>query len=129
MSRYPHNQDYRNGRSRRNGQQHGHGRGEGYNAHHTHDEHVALSQQSGHVQAVSHHRMQLNNYLQHRFRSTRDLHISESTTGPGHALWWTVVVLFRNVEYGRGEGVTKASATELACQSALNALMQPGIGH
>ncbi|KAG1754795.1 uncharacterized protein EDB91DRAFT_1042472 [Suillus paluster] len=73
--------------------------------------------------------MQLNNYLQHRFRSTRDLQLLKSATGPEHAPRWTVVVLFRNVEYGRGEGATKASATELACQRALHALMQPGVGH
>ncbi|OAX42675.1 hypothetical protein K503DRAFT_682892 [Rhizopogon vinicolor AM-OR11-026] len=74
-------------------------------------------------------RMQLNNYLQRRFRSTRDVQLVESATGPAHAQWWTVVVFFRHIEYGRGVGLTKSSATELACQMALQALMQPGAGH
>ncbi|KAJ8597565.1 hypothetical protein M405DRAFT_755594 [Rhizopogon salebrosus TDB-379] len=78
---------------------------------------------------MSHHRMQLNNYLQHRFRTTRDLRLSESVTGPPHAQSWTVVAFFRDVEYGRGEGLTKAAATELASKQALDALKQPGAGH
>jgi hypothetical protein len=89
--------------------------------------------------------MQLNNYLQHRFRTTRDLRLSESVTGLPHAQTWTVVafcqllfscffmmtdpLLVRNVEYGRGVGPTKAAATELASKQALDALMQPGAGH
>ncbi|KAG2138661.1 uncharacterized protein EDB93DRAFT_709808 [Suillus bovinus] len=125
MSRYHHDQNYHNDRSRRSGQHHAHGRGDGYNTQFGQDQHVG--QQS--VPDQSHHRMQLNNFLQHRFRSTQDLRIDSSSTGPGHALWWTVIVYFRDHEYGRGEGATKASARELACQIALQALMQPGIGH
>ncbi|KAG2155650.1 hypothetical protein DEU56DRAFT_906829 [Suillus clintonianus] len=128
MSRYPQDNIYRNGRSRQNGQQHG-GRGGGYNAHHGQGEHVAIRQQSGQVQPVVHWRQQLNNYLQQRFRSTQDLELVDSSTGPGYERRWTVVVHFQGVEYGRGEGTTKASATEIACQIALAALRGPGIGH
>ncbi|KAG1774041.1 hypothetical protein EV702DRAFT_556264 [Suillus placidus] len=127
MSRYAHDQNYYNGRSRRSGQQHVHVRRDGYNTQHGQDEHVALVQQSAPVQL--HYRMQLNNFLQHRFRSTQDLRFDSSSTGPRHALRWIVIAYFRDQEYGRGEGVTKASATEIACQIALQALMQPGIGH
>ncbi|KAG2118101.1 uncharacterized protein F5147DRAFT_648489 [Suillus discolor] len=123
MARYTQDQNYRNGRSRRSGQQHAHGRGDGYNTQHGQDEHVALDQQ------IPHHRMQLNNFLQRRFRCTQGLRIDSSSTGPGHALQWTVIVYFRETEYGRGEGATKAFATENACQIALQALMQPGNGH
>ncbi|KAG2350887.1 hypothetical protein BDR05DRAFT_994231 [Suillus weaverae] len=127
MSRYAHDQNYYNDRSRRSGQQRVHVRRDGYNTQHGQDEHVAVVQQSAPAQL--HHRMHLNNFLQHRFRSTQDLRIVSSSTGPGHALRWTVIAYFRDCEYGRGEGVTKASATESACQKALQALMQPGIGH
>ncbi|KAG1757090.1 hypothetical protein EDB19DRAFT_1822267 [Suillus lakei] len=129
MSHYRHDQNYCNGRSRRSGQQHGHGRGGGYNTHHGQGEHVAPGQQSGHVQSAPHHRMQLNNYLQRRFGSTQGLSVDGSSTGPGYALCWTVVVYFRDLEYGRGKGATKASAAEIACQIALQALQQPGSGH
>ncbi|OJA21699.1 hypothetical protein AZE42_13783 [Rhizopogon vesiculosus] len=74
-------------------------------------------------------RTQLNNYLQRRFRSTRDVQLVESATGSVRARRWTVVVFFRHIQYGRGEGLTKSSAMELACQKALQALMQPGSGH
>ncbi|KAG1885989.1 hypothetical protein F4604DRAFT_1723970 [Suillus subluteus] len=121
MSRYAHDQNYPNGRSRRSDQQHAHGRGDGYNTQRRQGEHVALGQQSAPIQ--NHYRMQLNNFLQHRFRSTQDLRLDSSSTGPERALWWTVIVYFRDCEYGRGEGATKASATEIACQIALQALM------
>ncbi|KAG1850594.1 hypothetical protein DFJ58DRAFT_793459 [Suillus subalutaceus] len=121
MSRYAHDQNYPNGRSRRSDQQHAHGRGDGYNTQRRQGEHVALGQQSAPIQ--NHYRMQLNNFLQHRFRSTQDLRLDSSSIGPERALWWTVTVYFRDCKYGRGEGATKASATEIACQIALQALM------
>ncbi|KAG1771314.1 hypothetical protein EDD22DRAFT_608099 [Suillus occidentalis] len=127
MSRYAHDQNYHNGRSRRSGQQHAHGRGDGFNTQRGQDEHAALGQQS--APAQSHYRMQLNNFLQHRFRSTQGLRLDSSSSGPEHALWWTVIVYFGDCEYSRGEGVTKAAATEIACQIALQALMQSRINH
>ncbi|KAG2044521.1 hypothetical protein BDR03DRAFT_939332 [Suillus americanus] len=35
--------------------------------------------------------MQLNNFLQHRFRSTQGLRLDSSSTGPEHSLRWTVI--------------------------------------
>jgi dsRNA-specific ribonuclease len=122
MSRRAHDQNSRNGRSRRSGQQYAHG--DGHNTRYGHDEHVTIGQQSAPDQ--NHYRMQLNNFLQHRYRSTQNLRLESSSSGPGHALWWTVIVYFRDCEYGRGEGATKAIATENACQIALQALMHPG---
>jgi hypothetical protein len=51
MSRYAHDQNYHNGRSRRSGQQHAHGRGDGFNTQRGQNEHAALGQQSAPAQS------------------------------------------------------------------------------
>lgn len=51
MSRYAHDQNYYNGRSRRSGQQHAHGRGDGFNTQRGQDEHAALGQQNAPAQS------------------------------------------------------------------------------
>lgn len=125
MSHYAHNPNYRSSSSRPSGQQYA--RGDVYNIRHGQDEHITLSQRSAPVQ--THHRMQLNNYLQRRFGNTQGLRLDKFSTGPEHAPCWTVIVYFRDYEYGRGQATTKVSATETACEIALQALQQPGIGH
>ncbi|KAG2367717.1 hypothetical protein BDR07DRAFT_1392751 [Suillus spraguei] len=124
MSRYPHDQDYHSSRSRPSGQQYA--RGDVYNTRYGQDEH---SRQSADDQ--NHYRMQLNNYLQRRFGTAgpQGLRLDKSSSGPEHAPCWTVIVYFRDYEYGRGQATSKTSAREIACQMALQALMQPGIGH
>ncbi|OSX66567.1 hypothetical protein POSPLADRAFT_1133052, partial [Postia placenta MAD-698-R-SB12] len=69
-----------------------------------------------------HWRMQLNNWLQNRYRSTDLLTWNTSPSGQRHNAVWTAVAYINGVEYGRGTGPSQGAAKEVAAQKALDAL-------
>ncbi|KIM80610.1 hypothetical protein PILCRDRAFT_822349 [Piloderma croceum F 1598] len=74
-----------------------------------------MSQPSG-------YKMELNNYLQIRFRSTASLSWVYERVGPDHALQWTAIAYINNIEYGRGTNSQKGAAAEIAAYQTLVAL-------
>jgi len=69
-----------------------------------------------------HPRMHLNNWLQGRYGSTRYLTWDAVQVGPQHSGYWMVTAYLNNIEYGRGSGVTRGEAADMAAEQALIAL-------
>ncbi|KZT08417.1 uncharacterized protein LAESUDRAFT_811503 [Laetiporus sulphureus 93-53] len=71
--------------------------------------------------STSEWRMQLNNWLQANSKRNA-LTWDVSTSGPKHAPTWTAIAYIDGVQYGRGTGVSRNVATEIAAEQTLTAL-------
>ncbi|KIM91483.1 hypothetical protein PILCRDRAFT_810757 [Piloderma croceum F 1598] len=81
-----------------------------------------MSQPNGSPTVSNEYRLALNNYLQNRFRSTACLSWAYERDGPDHAIQWTAIAYFNNIEYGRGTNHQKGAAAEVAAYQTLVAL-------
>ncbi|KIM88772.1 hypothetical protein PILCRDRAFT_2956 [Piloderma croceum F 1598] len=66
-----------------------------------------------------HWRTTLNNWLQGRHGTAKDLTWEATRSGLPHALRWTVVAYIKGVEYGRSTSGTKGAAAEEAARQAV----------
>jgi len=69
-----------------------------------------------------HWRTTLNNWLQSRYGTTVHLTWECTYSGPAHAVYWTAVAYFNDIEYGRAGGSSRGAAAEEAARQAVVAL-------
>jgi len=67
----------------------------------------------------SHYKVTLNNWLQHRYGTSKHLTWGETHTGPADSGSWEVIAYINDIEFGKATGSTRYDATEKAAEEVL----------